>query len=370
MQDSNGNGAESKNGTTGEEFAAEVVEKVDGTVVEEAGEEAAKTAAETTDEKTGANSKQLNKSLTRERFLRLMPEWADCKDIAISVLKGGITNILYRVQSEKGDIAVRIYGNKTELFIDRDSEADAIEKMARFDISPKLVKYLPGEKTTIVDFIAGGYTLSNSDFLRKDLITKAAETIRKIHESGASFKRVFNPLKEIEAMYGILKNTLKNGGIISGASYPEFDIERTVVRLKKLYKIIDIPENKYTSCHNDLLADNFILNPSGCIQLIDWEYAGMAPKYYDIADMFQEILIPANIERIFVEYYCDGHDPDKNLRMIDLFRPFPDIFWFLWSMIQNKISMIDFDFYSYGKTKYFNALHNLEYLKEIYGIVV
>ncbi|NIP33024.1 hypothetical protein GWN26_12685, partial [Candidatus Saccharibacteria bacterium] len=51
------------------------------------------------------------------------------------------------------------------------------------------------------------------------------------------------------------------------------------------------------ACHNDLLADNFILIKEDALHkydfpmyLIDWEYGGMAPKYYDIADMFQEIL--------------------------------------------------------------------------------
>ncbi len=301
-------------------------------------------------------------TLSKDSFLKLMPEWSDCRDITISVLSGGITNKLYRVKSEKGDIAVRIYGYKTGLFINRDNEAEAIEKMAQAGLSPGLVKYIPEKHATIVSFITGGYTLNNRDFLREDFTERIIDPIRKIHKSGIIFTRIFNPLTEIKKMLKILKRPV--------TLYPEFNIVRTIGRLEKLFGIISIPESEYTPCHNDLLADNFILNRSGYIKLIDWEYAGMAPEYYDIADMFQEVLVPRDIEKIFMKYYCEGLNLDMNLRMVDLFKPFPDIFWFLWSMIQNRISTINFDFYTYGKVKYKNALQNLESLNSMYGIKV
>ncbi|MBU2538718.1 MAG: phosphotransferase, partial [Proteobacteria bacterium] len=63
--------------------------------------------------------------------------------------------------------------------------------------------------------------------------------------------------------------------------------------------VINIPVTEYSACHNDLLADNFILINADALHkhaspmyIIDWEYAGMAPRYYDIGDMFQEILVP------------------------------------------------------------------------------
>ena len=83
----------------------------------------------------------LNVEFDEALFLQLMPEWKGAK-IEISVLSGGITNKLYRITSDKGDVALRIYGDKTELFINRDYEADAIEKMANVGISPKLIKYM------------------------------------------------------------------------------------------------------------------------------------------------------------------------------------------------------------------------------------
>jgi len=310
----------------------------------------------------------LDIEFTESVFFELMPEWRGSK-VDIKVLSGGITNKLYRVQSERGDVAVRIYGDKTELFIDRDYEADAIEKMAVVGISPKLIKYLPEWSVTIVEYITGSYTLKSPDFLSEELREKIVNPIRRIHNSEVMLPKLFNPLIEIKKMDGILKNL--------NASYPEFDIEGTIKKLTKIFEIANIPEKEYTASHNDLLAENFIMVTNGYeekysepMYIIDWEYAGMAPRYYDMGDMFQEILVPRKVEKSIIEHYCEGKDIDRTIYLIDLYKPFPDIFWFLWSMIQNNISKIEFGFYNYGKVKYENAIENIEFAKKEYGVKV
>ena len=77
--------------------------------------------------------------------------------------------------------------------------------------------------------------------------------------------------------------------------------------------------------------------------------AGLGPKYYDVADLFQEILVPREIELKITEHYCEAKNFDETLYFIDMFKPFPDIYWALWSLIQMTVSKIDFDFYKYGK---------------------
>ena len=301
-------------------------------------------------------------------FYEIFPEWHGC-NLKISQLSGGITNKLYRVKSEKGDLTVRIYGDKTELFIHRDYEAQAIEEMAKIGVSSKLVKYMPEEGVTIVEFIDDSIVLTNEHFLDKSLYQKIVNPIRKIHNSGVKLKKVFSPVVEVGKMASILEGL--------NVKYPEFDINETVKRLEKLSAVINISEADFTVCHNDLLADNFILikekfkhKYDSPMYIIDWEYAGMAPKYYDIADMFQEVLVPREAEKLIVTEYCDGHDFDKTLYHIDLFKPFPDIFWFLWSLIQLNISTIEFDFYNYGKIKYENAQQNIEFLGAEYGVTI
>jgi len=314
------------------------------------------------------NRNLLEVEFNEDVFCEIFPEWQGC-NLKISQLSGGITNKLYRVKSEKGDLTVRIYGDKTELFIHRDFEAQAIEEMAKIGVSSKLVKYMPEAGVTIVEFIDDSIVLTNEHFLDKSLYRKIVDPIRKIHNSGVKLKKVFNPVVEVGKMASILEGL--------NVKYPEFDIDGTVKRLEKLSAVINIPEADFTACHNDLLADNFILikeefehKYDSPMYIIDWEYAGMAPKYYDIADMFQEVLVPREAEKLIVTEYCDGQDFDKTLYYIDLFKPFPDIYWFLWSLIQLNISTIEFDFYNYGKIKYENAQQNIEFLGTEYGVAI
>ena len=310
----------------------------------------------------------LDQEFTSEVVIQLLPEWKGL-DVRISELSGGITNKLYRVQSEKGDYTVRIYGDKTDLFINRDYEAHTIEEMAKVGVASNMIKYMPEIGVTIVEFIGDSIVLTNDHFRDAALHPQIVAPIRKIHKSEARLKKIFNPLVEVMKMSAILKGL--------DAVYKEFDIAGTIQRLITLSSIINIPESEYTPCHNDLLADNFILINEDArnrydepMYIIDWEYGGMAPKYYDIADMFQEILAPRETEKNIVAEYCAGNNFDRTLFLIDLFKPFPDIYWFLWSLIQLNISKIEFDYYNYGKVKYENALGNLEFIDREYGVAV
>jgi thiamine kinase-like enzyme len=310
----------------------------------------------------------LDRDFTPGTCYELLPEWKGI-DVRITQMSGGITNKLYRIQSEKGDYTVRIYGDKTDLFINRDHEAHALKEMGKVGVSSRLVKYMPEIGATIVEFIDDSIVLTNKHFLDKSIYRKIVSPIRKIHNSGVRLKKIFNPIVEVKKMTAILENL--------NARYDEFAIDETMKRLDRLSSVIDIPEADYIACHNDLLADNFILIKEGFSHLygapmyiIDWEYAGMSTKYYDLADMFQEILVPREAEKLIIREYCEDTDFDKTIYYIDLSRPFPDIYWFLWSLIQLNISKITFDYYSYGKTKYENAQRNLDFIRNEYGVTV
>ncbi len=207
--------------------------------------------------------------------------------------------------------------------------------------------------------------LKNEDFLRDELWDKIVRPIKIIHQSGVVLPYIFNPLVEVEKMHQILR------GIKS--SYPEFKIEETLETLETIDGHARISSDTYVPCHNDLLADNFILvadrgKYGEPMYLIDWEYAGMSTPYYDLADMFQEILLPREKESEILKVYWGEEEIAHHTYMTDLFKPFPDIYWFLWSLIQHNLSTIEFDFYNYGKVKYDNAQRNIRYLRDHYGL--
>jgi thiamine kinase-like enzyme len=300
-----------------------------------------------------------------EFIKKLMPE-LEGLHFEIQELKGGITNQLYRVRCSDGrDYVFRIYGERTELFINRNVEAENLSRLEPLGVTPRLVKFLPDQGVTIVEFITG-FPLKNDDFLKKDLWERILYPIRRIHRSGIQLPGVFNPMAEVKRLYDILEGM--------SAQYPEFEMQETIRRLEKINDLAGIAPSEYVSCHNDLLADNFILTDRGgakeSVCLIDWEYAGMAPIHYDLADMFQEILVPRQVEQELLSIYWQGQDIDHHEYMTDLFKPFPDIYWFLWSLIQQNISAIEYDYYLYGRVKFENAQKNINHIKDDYALKI
>jgi thiamine kinase-like enzyme len=295
-----------------------------------------------------------------------MPEWSDF-DLKIDALTGGITNKLFRIQISNGEeYVIRVYGEKTDLFIDRHVEMENILLMEPSGVTPRLIKYIPERNVTIVEFIAGT-PFKNEDFLAEDLIEKIVRPIQLIHNSGVKLSRLFDPLEETRKLYKILKGV--------GPEYTEFDILGTLDILGKISAISRIRPSSYLPCHNDLLADNFIMVENQNryrepVYLIDWEYAGMNTPYYEISDMFQEIIVPKQIEDKILRAYWEDSNMDEHFLKTDMFRPFPDIYWFLWSLIQQNISCIKFDFYNYGRVKYENAQKSIQFLREHYALSI
>jgi hypothetical protein len=68
-----------------------------------------------------------------------MPEWAD-HPLDIAPPTGGITNVLYRVALETGSAyVVRIHGERREMFVDRDVEAETMRGLQGTAVAPKMV---------------------------------------------------------------------------------------------------------------------------------------------------------------------------------------------------------------------------------------
>jgi thiamine kinase-like enzyme len=303
---------------------------------------------------------------TYEYCIELMPQWQG-QELKIDLLTGGITNKLYRVRlSDGGDYVVRVHGQKTDLFIDRDVEAENIRRMASAGVTAKLVKYLPEKNITIVEYIAGT-AFKNADFLKVELLETLVRPIKLIHKAQTRLPKLFDPFEGVVQLYQVFRDV--------SPDYPEFDIRGTIDVLQRIWGLVEIRHSDYVPCHNDLLADNFILaeDPERYpeqVYLIDWEYGGMSTPYYDISDMFQEILVPVEIEEKILRIYWEDSNMDEHIRKTEMLKPFPDIYWFLWSLIQMNISGIEFDYYNYGKVKYKNALKNIERLRFRYGLQI
>lgn len=93
------------------------------------------------------------------------------------------------------------------------------------------------------------------------------------------------------------------------------DIKNIALLLKKLHKIkiekkLFNFKKDYVLCHHDLNPQNFIF--SNDIKLIDWEYARLNSRYFDLASVIVEFNLNKQKEKLFLKAYF------KNRYQIDI----------------------------------------------------
>ncbi len=156
--------------------------------------------------------------------------------------------------------------------IDRDFEFRVQLLAYEYDIAAKPI-LLDMEKHLMVSEYIEGHHKSN---LSTEEIKSMAKLLRRLHSITVD-REPYN-----------LKNILEN---------KSKDINSAFETIEK-YK----PE--LVLCHHDLNPQN-ILFCSDRIKLIDWEYAGINDKYFDLASISVEFDLDSNKEHIFLASYFD-----------------------------------------------------------------
>ena len=80
-------------------------------------------------------------------------------------------------------------------------------------------------------------------------------------------------------------------------------------------------------CHNDLHHQNIIFSNS--IKLIDWEYAGINDRYFDLASVLIEFKLYKVDEEIFLRAYF-GRDSKPNIKKLTAYKVIYKELWRLW----------------------------------------
>jgi thiamine kinase-like enzyme len=105
---------------------------------------------------------------------------------------------------------------------------------------------------------------------------------------------------------------------------------------------------------NDPMPGNFMIGADGSIMLIDYEYASMNDRCYDLGIWFGEMFFSPARELELIEEYFGAVRPDIVSR-VTVHKALADVKWCLWSMVQLRVSRLDFDFHKYGMWKKMRA---------------
>lgn len=86
----------------------------------------------------------------------------------------------------------------------------------------------------------------------------------------------------------------------------ELHINNRTDKVLKSFEMIEKYPKEYVLCHNDLNPQNILFTKN--IKLIDFEYAGINDKYFDLASVCVEFQLNDVMQNIFIDAYFHGKD--------------------------------------------------------------
>ena len=252
----------------------------------------------------------------------------------VEPLGGGITNHNFRVDLGDEIVVLRVAGKDTNLLgIDRFVERDASIAAAELGVGPEVVGFVEPEGYLLTRFIEGR-PISVEEMRRPQVVGRVAETLRRVHE-GPPIPGRFDSFRVVE--------TYAETAAARGVDLPEaYRWAKGVADQIKAARRGETP----VPCHNDLLNANF-LDDGEAVRIVDWEYAGMGDRFFDLANFSinHEFDEGAN-DALLREYF--GAVESENARALRVMRFMSDFREAMWGVVQQGISELDVDFVAYA----------------------
>lgn len=335
-----------------------------------------------------------------DRYLKLGPEGSgnadverlirdvtrDNSEVKITSIKGGITNQLLLVEQGSRQMLVRAFGRGTSSFIDRNREFAVHRQLTTLNLAPEL--YCRFGNGLIYGFVAGRAVVY-PELSHPDVSSSVSSRLAQWHAllKIEDVTKLLSP-QPLGDLWGLLEDWIKQcpTGVL------DLSKDEMVAELEWFKNKYKSPTNKdEVMGHCDLLASNILVpdawNPSSetcaidrddpsksMATFIDYEYAMPCPRYFDIANHFQEwqgydcdrSLVPNPLSGdsnliAWVDHYIKAfkHFTGQVIGTVDqvvselaIWWGMPGFYWGIWSAIQSTTSEIDFDYANYARTRF------------------
>jgi thiamine kinase-like enzyme len=278
----------------------------------------------------------LSTHAARDAVDRLWPDRA----ARITELGGGITNHNFKVEVDGGEFVLRMGGARTELLgIDRAAEHAAGMRAYEVGVGPEVVAYVGSQGWLVARFI-DGKPIPPEEMRQTEMLRRVMAALRAFHEA-APIPGRFDAHAVVEDYH----DKAVEHGVEIPAEYDEAHAVSERIRAAR-------GEQPTVPCHNDLLNANFL--DDGEVRIVDWEYAGMGDRFFDLANFSVNHELSVEDDRRLLEaYFGEAHDED--LASVRLMRFMSDFREAMWGVLQSGISELDFAFMDYA-AKHFSRM--------------
>ncbi len=259
--------------------------------------------------------------------------WPGC-GARFEVLGGGITNHNLKVEVDGERYVLRVAGKDTDLLgIDRGVELAATEAAAAAGVGPEVVAFVEPEGWLVTCFVEGSAPPLER-MAEPALLERVASALRAFHD-GPPIPGTFDSFRVVETYR---ETALDRGGTVP----PEFDWAHEIAGRIEVKRSADAP----VPCHNDLLNANF-LDDGERLRIVDWEYAGMGDRFFDLANFSINHELDEAASAAFLAAYF-GEAREEDAQALVLMRFMSDFREAMWGVVQAAVSELDFDFVAYA----------------------
>ncbi len=256
---------------------------------------------------------------------------------------GGLTNLVYRVDTGGEALCLRLPGKGTEEYIDRAVEAHNARAAATAGVSPEVLYTNAGTGIMVSRFLDGFATMSPELFVSTSGSPgRAARAFHALHSSGVSFEFRFELFAMIDEYLALLATKT--------VDFPD-GYSDVLEEAKGVREALDAHPAALAPCHCDPLCENF-LDDGSRMWIIDWEYSGMNDPLWDLGDLSVEAGFTAtHDEEMMNAYFPDGPSDAQMGRMV-IYKAMCDLLWTLWGLIQHANDNPVEDFWAYATGRF------------------
>jgi aminoglycoside phosphotransferase (APT) family kinase protein len=264
----------------------------------------------------------------------------------VTPIEAGITNRNYRVEVDDEAFVLRLAGADTELLgIDRHDEVEAGRAAADAGVGPAIVAFVP-ELGCIVTRFVDGAPIPEAQLGDPVVMRSVVTSIRAIH-SCTPIRATFPVFRIVERF----RDTAAERGVTIPAAYD--DARAVAGRIEDAFSAAPAP---LTTCHNDLLNANFLLDGDHT-WIVDYEYAGMGDPFFDLGNLAVNNGLDVDAQGLLLEAYF-GDARDVHRARLALMRIVSDFREAMWGVVQQAISTLDFDYVGYADRHFTRLLAN------------
>ncbi|NP_001120148.1 choline/ethanolamine kinase [Xenopus tropicalis] len=313
----------------------------------------------------------------------------------VSVVSGGLSNLLYKCSltdsvktqsTEPRQVLLRLYGAILQGVNSLVQESVMFAILAERSLGPRLYGVFPQGR--LEEYIPSRRLLT-SELSCPDVSSEIAEKLARFHKMEMPFNKkpvwLFRTMEEYMSQISSLSFTQKED-VEKFNQLKSLSLEEEMQKLKLLLLSTASP---VVFCHNDVQEGNILLlssrssSPSDRLMLIDFEYSSYNYRGFDIGNHFCEWAYnyqhnewpfykaqlndyPSRVQqlRFFRSYLLEmspglsegeRHAQEEAMLLeVNRFALASHFFWGLWSILQAKMSTIEFGYLDYALSR-FNA---------------